>query len=74
MSEFNRSLCSFSWFFVFIWFWTFGWLGQRVAPFLSVQHVNLTQMLDRNLSHTCLPLLYSHSHLTEVDAIEEDVG
>ena len=21
--------------FVFIWFWTFGWLGQRVAPFFS---------------------------------------
>ena len=33
-------------------------------PVLSFQHVHLTQMLDRNLSHTCLPLLLSHCRLT----------
>ena len=48
-------------------------------PVLFVQHVNLTQVLDGNLSHSDLPMLESPCRLTqvvvgEVDELEEDVG
>ena len=43
------------------------WLAWSTGlPVLSVQHVNLTQMLDRNLSHSGLPVLQSHCRLTQL--------
>ena len=43
------------------------WLAWSTGlPVLFVQHVNLTQALDGNLSHTGLPFL--------VDELDEDVG
>ena len=45
----------------------FGFLVGLVngSPVLSVQHVNLTQMLDGNLSHSGLPVLEAHCRLTQ---------
>ena len=57
------------------------WLARATTgfPVLFVQHVNLTQALDGNLSHSDLPFLESHCRLTQlwlvdVDELEEDVG
>ena len=40
--------------FVFLGVLAFWLAWSTGRPALSVQHVNLTQMLDRNLSHTCM--------------------
>ena len=92
MSEHNGSPRSWSW-STFLFGFGF-WVGLSTAPLLrfqkskclpvlSFQHVYLTQLRDRNLSHTGLPFLVQpHLHLTqmkmswcvEVDELEEDVG
>ena len=42
---------------VFIWFLDLGLSWLTLLPVLSFEHVHLTQIRDRNLSHTGLPLL-----------------
>ena len=56
MSEFNRSLRSRSWssFLLVLDFWL-AW--STSLPVLAFQHVYLTQLRDRNLSHTGLTVL-----------------
>ena len=65
--------------FVYIWFWIFWLAWSTCLPVLFVQHVNVTQILDRNLSHTSL--LLSRVSLSvdtvvvgEDDELEEVVG
>ena len=65
--------------FVFIWFWIFGWLGQRVAPFCSCE-------LDTGAGWESIPLRSSRARVSlsldtvedvmvgEIDELEEDVG
>ena len=74
MSEHNGSPRSFSWFsFLFGFGFWLAWSTGRTV--LSVQRVNLTQMLDGNLSHSGLPVLYCLTVVVgEVDELEEDVG
>ena len=52
---------------VCIWFWIFGWFGQRVSHVLSFQHVYLTQKLEKNLLHTTLPVTQSNCRLTQLE-------
>ena len=40
--------------------------GLRFYLVLDFQHVHLTQILDRNLSHTGLPVFLSHCRLTQL--------
>ena len=57
MSEWHGSPCTRSWSSVFIWFLDF-WLAWLTGlPVLPFQQVYLTQLRDRNLSHTGLPVL-----------------
>ena len=56
----------------------FGLAWSTGRTVLSVQHVNLTQMLDGNLSHSGLVSLSLDTvedvMVGEVDELEEDVG
>ena len=67
MSEHNGSPRSISWFSFLFGFGFLGWLWATTGlTVLLVQHVNLTQALDGNLSHSDLSFLESHCRLTQL--------
>ena len=57
--------------FIFLDFWL-AW--STSLPDLSFQHVYLTQKLDKNQSHTGLPVFVEDVMVGEIDELEEDLG
>ena len=64
--------------FVFIWFWIFGWLGQRVArSFRSTCELDTGagwESIPLRSSRVPVPLSLDTVMVGEVDELEEDVG
>ena len=65
--------------FVFIWFWIFGWLGQRVSPFSfhsTCSHDTDTgwDSIPHRSSFALVSLPLDTVVVGEVDELEEDVG
>ena len=78
ISEQNGSHRSNSWSSFFIWFWIFGWLGQRVSPFfpfnMCTWHRCWMGIYPLRSSLALVSLSLDTVVVGEVDELEEDVG